>query len=222
MHAWWALPQGVRVVAAEADLRIASAPSSGHLMFWAMQAGFAGVREYGAGHLGLQWWNRYPNNTAANWGGYDERGVVLKGTKLAIPDPLNDGNTGAFTWLPGTTYRLRIDKGDKGWRGSIHSPEAGTTVLRLLHADGDRLSHVVVWSELFCRCDASSVSAVWSNMVAIDSDGATHAIDRVNISYQSYADGGCTNTNQSCDEFGLAQASNTERLQQAPATLRFR
>lgn len=225
MHAWWTWPTEVDgpVVGAEADLCVLTTPASGHLLFWAMQASFSdGTHEFGAAHLGLQWWDRYAGSTAANWGGYDRRGTVLGGTPLTIPDPLHDGNTGAFDWSPGTTYRLRIDRGADGWQGSVEEVGSGErVVLRSLDAGGDRLTSVVVWAELFCRCDAQSVVARWSNFRVIDGRGDARVVDGAKISYQSVVDGGCANTNQTVFGDSLLQTSNEARVNAAGSVLRF-
>lgn len=210
---WRGLPDDV--VAVEVDLEIVATPATPHLRFWALQASFVdGAQRYGAGHLGLQWIDGYPGHTAVNWGGYRDGGGELSGSESVLPSARGNVNTRNYSWTPGQVYGLRIDKGSSGWRGSVIDRRTGdVTVVRELASPGAQLGHIVMWSEIFAPCDAPSLPVVWSNATAHTASGAAHAVTSFSVSYQSVADGGCTNTNVDMSVDGrVVQLTNTERI----------
>lgn len=212
MHLHWrGVPRGVRAV--EVDLELTVAPATPHLRFWALQASFVdGASSHGAGHLGLQWIGGYPGHTAVNWGGYRNGGGELSGSESALPSARSNANTRNYKWEPGSVYGLRIDEGSIGWRGSIIDRRTGqTTVVRELACPGSELEHIVMWSEIFAPCDAAPLTVAWSNASAITNSGSV-PITSFSVSYQSVANGGCSNTNVSVASDGrVIQTSNTHR-----------
>ncbi len=155
-------------------LEVLEPPSVDRLYFWAVQASFLdGVGSHGAGHLGLQWNPRFPGHTAVNWGGYATRGTILPGSGSLLPSTPRDMNTRDFPWLAGRKYSLRIyPSPELGWRGEVTDIDTGvTTVVRDLHAGGDHLGRVVVWTELFCECSDPRTVVAWSEPVAITLNG---------------------------------------------------
>ena len=68
----------------------------------------------------------------------------------------------------------------------------------------------MVWSEVFARCDDPSVPVRWSNFSARTAVESV-APRSVSVNYQSYADGGCTNTDVGVDDVGIVQVTNAER-----------
>ena len=52
---------------------------------------------------------------------------------------------------------------------------------------------MMVWSEVFARCDDPSVVVRWSDLSVTTASGAAHP-DRLAVSYQTKLDGGCDNT----------------------------
>ena len=212
LHLRWELPAGVGdVVAASATLTVEAAPPVPDLYFWAFQASFvdgAGRRRGGA-HLGLQWYRQHPGSRAVNWGGYADRGGILEGTESPLPSATDNPNTRDFPWEPRRRYRLAIGPGSRPgwWRGSID----GVTV-RELHGGGDQLISPVMWSEVFARCDHPSVAVRWSELAAVTDDGRVVAPDRLSVTYQATADGGCDNTSVVADGLGFLQRTATERL----------
>ncbi len=206
MHVRW-IGSFRRAEAVEVDLTIITPPSSRHLHFWALQATFAqGTHNLGAGHLGLQWIDGHPGQTAVNWGGYETGGHILDGTDSLLPSALGNPHTRDYSWSAGTTYRLRIDRGTSGWRGSVTDLATGAvTVVRELLAGGDQLSGFVMWSEVFAPCEGPSTTVAWSRPVVFSSDEATPAT-QFELSYQSFEDGGCTNTNTSIETIGQGSA----------------
>jgi hypothetical protein len=187
------------------------------LHFWALQASFvAGGRRYGAGHLGLQWYPRHPGSTAVNWGGYAQGGGELEGSASALPSATGNPNTRDFAWEPGRPYRLEISAGATPghWRGSVD----GLTV-RELHAGGSALADMVVWSEVFARCDDPSSAVRWSRFEGRTAGGGTVRPDRVLVNYQRHADGGCANTDVRPTADGLLQITSTDRTTPQGAVL---
>ena len=151
-------------------LEVLEPPSVDRLYFWALQASFLDDSgSQGAGHLGLQWNPRFPDHRAVNWGGYDTKGSVLPGSVSSLPSAPGDSNTRDFPWLAERRYRFRIYPSPaNGWTGEVTDVETHVvTVVRDLHVGGDRLGHVVVWSELFCQCSDPRSVVGWSDPAAI-------------------------------------------------------
>jgi hypothetical protein len=194
LHLHWKLPRGTGpVVAAGVQLCVEDEPEVDELYFWALQVSFRDAHgaRHGGGHLGLQWNPRHPDARAANWGGYAPAGRVLDGSLSALPSTPNDVNTRDMWWEPGRPVRLRVARapaGD-GWAGSID----GVTI-RTLHAGGEQLDGLMVWSEVFARCDDPPVSARWSGFYAETAGGEVFAPEAVAVNYQRRDAGGCDNT----------------------------
>lgn len=214
---WDGLPPRERIVAVSATLTVVVAPVVPELHFWALQASFTdGGRRFGAGHLGLQWYPRHPGSTAVNWGGYRQGGGELDGSPSALPSATGNPNTRDLAWEPGRPYRLEIGVGGRPghWRGSVDG-----TAVRELHAGGTGLADVVVWSEIFARCDDPSSVVTWSGFEARTADGVTVRPDRVVVNYQRHADGGCANTDVRPTAGGLSQLTSTGRTTPQGAVL---
>ena len=186
MHVHWPLEPGATEVAV--TLEVLEPPTTDHLHFWALQVSFvgAGGKRIGGAHLGLQWHPQHPGRTAVCWGGYrdDGSGRELDGGPSPLPSASGNPNTRDLTWRPVTPYRLRITAGGDGY--------VDDTFVRRLHVDGAvALAHAVVWSEVFAPCDAPSTAVRWSGIGS-----------PAHLTYQSYADGGCTNVATSPDGAG--------------------
>jgi hypothetical protein len=204
---WGGLP--APLVEVSAVLEVVAAPAVPRLYFWALQAGFPGG---GAGHLGLQWYPAHPGSTAVNWGGYDPSGRVLDGTTSALPSATGNPNTRDLAWEAARPYRLAIAAGERGWRGSVTDLTTGEdVVVRELLAPGPHLSDPMVWSEVFARCDDPPVAVRWSGFAATASNGSVVRPDRLTVSYQRHADGGCDNTTVRRDGDGVVQVTNAPR-----------
>lgn len=87
-------------------------------------------------------------------------------------------------------------------------------MIRHLEAGGDRLVAPVVWSEVFARCEAPSVSVRWSALEGRTAAGGRVTPRGLSVSYQARAAGGCDNTTVRLDEQGggAVQTTNTERV----------
>ena len=178
-------------------LQIEVRPAVAELYFWALQASFTGENGItGGAHLGLQWHPSYPGSGAVNWGGYGKDGSLLEGSDSTLPSTLGNANTRDYPWAPERRYRLRIRADEPGWwAGEVTDVAAGdTTVVRTLRADGDGLTLAMVWSEVFARCDAPPVAAVWSEPAGVTIDGRPWRPQSFSITYQREEDGGCSNT----------------------------
>lgn len=180
-----------RLTEAWATLTVLDPTPNDDLRFWAVQASFVdgGGQRFGAGHLGLQRHARHPGACAANWGGYAAGGGELAGS--------HGPNTQDFAWEVGRPYRLSIRRRDTGWAGAVDG-----VVLRELLAGGDRLSGLVVWSEVFARCDDPPHAVRWSGLGGRTLDGADVEPAALAVNYQRWSDGGCTNTDSSPDATG--------------------
>jgi hypothetical protein len=187
---WGGLPTGVPLVSAEAVLEVVVPPQIPELFFWALQVSFADRgRRFGGAHLGLQWHPRHPGSTAVNWGGYAPAGGELDGSVSALPSALDNPNTRDLRWEPHRPYRLRVARRPDGWIGSVDD-----VPIRVLYAGGAELVELMVWSEVFARCDDPPVVVRWSELAARDASGQEHRPDRLTVTYQAVGDGGCSNT----------------------------
>jgi len=211
LHLNWELPAGVGdVVAASATLVVEAAPAVSDLYFWALQASFVdgGGRRRGGAHLGLQWYRPHPGSRAVNWGGYGPDGRILDGSASPLASAPGNPNTRDFWWEPGRPYTLSIDRAaEGGWAGTV-----GGVRVRTLAAGGDRLGSLMVWSEVFARCDAPPVAVRWSGFRATTPQGRVIAPVAVHVNYQRRADGGCDNSTALPDGDAVRQITGTERL----------
>lgn len=222
LHLFWSLPG--EWAAAEVTLEVIQPPRVQELYFWALQANFTdGSRPYGGAHLGLQWHPSYPGGTAVNWGGYRHGGGELDGSTSALPGSLGNPHTRDYPWSPAVPYRLRIDRSPDrpgSWRGSLFDPRAGrAVVVRELHAGGTHLTSLMMWSEVFARCDDPPAAVRWSDPVAFDDAGRPAQPPSVSVNYQRHADGGCSNTTAFLDGVGVCQRTGCERTTPQGATL---
>jgi hypothetical protein len=220
LHLGWRLPgRAGHLVEAGATLEVVTPPTVDHLYFWALQVGFPGA---GAAHLGLQWNHRHPGFGAVNWGGYAADGSLLAGTASPLPSTPDDPNTRDYPWEPARPYRLVVRRtADRVWRGEVTDLVAGdVTVVRDLTTPSSFLSDPMVWSEVFARCDDSSVTARWSDFEVVTDRGDRLAPAGLTVNYQSHADGGCANTTSVLDgRGGVLQVTSTERLTPQGETL---
>ena len=211
LHLFWELPAGTDpVVAAPVALVVEAAPSVPDLYFWALQASFVDGtgRRHGGGHVGLQWHTPHPGSRAVNWGGYGPNGGTLDGSSSALPSATGNPNTRDLWWEPGESHTLTIEPAaEGGWAGTV-----GGVQVRRLNAGGDRLSGLMVWSEVFARCDAPPVAARWSEFRAITTQRRVVTPTAVRVNYQSRADGGCDNSTAVPHGDAVRQVTGTERL----------
>jgi hypothetical protein len=207
-HLWWQLPAVAAVTEVSAVVEIVSAPTVASLYFWALQVGFArGGRAMGAGHTGLQWHPGAPGG-AVNWGGYDESGHELPGAPSSLPE-VDSQNTLAWPWQPGRPYRFTVSAGQsRTWRSQVTDLADGRQVtLRELAADSTELTSPVVWTEMFARCDDPPVAARWSQLQVRNADGAVVSPSALVSTYQSFTDGGCSNTESRPEGAGVVQVT---------------
>jgi hypothetical protein len=226
-HLVWQVDPEPAIVAAEVTLVVDADPVVDDLYFWALQASFSdAARSFGGGHTGLQWNARFPGFRAVNWGGYhDQRfgGAVLDGTDSPLPSARNDRNTRDYDWRPGAPYRFRIERGSRAgfWAAEVTEVATGQRrIIRELECRGDRLTGLVMWSEVFAACDAPSVSVRWSELVIERGDGRREPVDTVETRYQAVTAGGCSNTDSSVQGAAFVQTTNTERISSAGTRLK--
>jgi hypothetical protein len=210
LHLRWELPAGTgAVVAASVALVVEAAPAVPDLYFWALQASFVdgAGRHHGGGHLGLQWHRPHPGSRAVNWGGYGPEGRTLDGSASPLPSATGNPNTRDLWWEPGEPYTLTIQRAaEGGWAGTV-----GGRRIRRLDAGGDRLGGLMVWSEVFARCDAPAVAVRWSAFRVTTTEGGVVAPVAVHVNYQRRADGGCDNSTAMPDGDAVRQITGTAR-----------
>ncbi len=214
---WGGLPGDAVLVSAAATLEVLVPPAVEELYFWALQVSFTGgARRTGGAHLGLQWHPAHPGARAVNWGGYAEGGGELTGSPSPWPSATGNPNTRDLAWRTGHPHRLVVAAGERpgAWVGAVDG-----AAVRELDGGGDRLGEVMVWSEVFARCDDPSVVVRWSGFEAVDVAGQRHRPDRVTLTYQATVDGGCDNTDVLLDGDGVLQVTNRPRSTPAGSTL---
>lgn len=210
------------MVAAGVTLTVRELPVVERLYFWAMQVGFEGRfgGARGAAHLGLMWNPRHPSSNAANWGGYDPSGTVLGGPPAGLRSATGNPNTFDYRWEAGRPYRLRVERGEGGWLGTVTDDDGGTTVVRTLVVGGARrLTGLGVWSEVFADCDHPPAEVAWSDPWQEVADGPIERPDRCRLTYQEEQRGGCTNTATTVEGRAVVQRTNAERPNRAGDTL---
>ena len=216
-HLWWDLQAGDRYTAASVTVEVTKRPAVDRLVFLALQVAF--IKPGGGGaHLGLQHNPRFPGRSAANWGGYDPHGGLLKGTESSLPSTPDDVNTRDFAWEEGVPYRLAITRGEergdgwRAWEGTITDLRSGEEALvRRLWSAGEYLRAPVVWMENFAPCDAPSFEVHWSNAAVVTPDDAILPVTTMRIDYQAHAVGGCTNTDTVVEGSTFIQTSAVGR-----------
>jgi hypothetical protein len=216
-HLWWLLPSPGPFSEVSAVLQVTRQPVVPRLYFWALQVSFVhDGKDLGAGHTGLQWHPGAPAG-AVNWGGYYSSGPgpsgdgTLPGTDSSLP-PVDGPHTRHFPWSPGHRYRFRVWSPAAGaWRSEVTDLDSGqTTAIRDLLVAATALAGPVVWSEVFANCDDPPTEVRWSNLQAVDvpdwpgtplraheaqiHEAQIHEARSVRLTYQAYADGGCSNT----------------------------
>jgi hypothetical protein len=212
-HLWWQGLEGEELAEVSVGFEVLREPTADRTYFWAVQATFAdGRRSYGAAHLGLQWYPRFDDNRAANWGGYaspPDQGV-FDGTPPALPGFADDPNTRAYPWRSGVVYEFRIRRGERGWAGEVTDSSTGErVVLRELLAGGDRLRDVVVWAEVFAPCESSTTDVRWTDFAAVTASGERRRPTRVRLSLPG--DGNCPNNDVVVDDRGIRQITGAVR-----------
>ncbi len=227
-HLWWELPYAAKLTEVSAVLEVVVPPQVDRLYFWALQVSFSSP-EGGGAHIGLQHHPNYPGSCAVNWGGYapNPPGGLLTGSPSELPSTPNDLNTRDFLWYPNWPYRLRVSRvpnqapeGWYAWRGTVEDVQTGeVTVVRDLFSRGRYLRGPVAWTECFARCDGPMAAVRWSELEAVDHKDNVISVDTVSVNYQSYAAGGCDNTNVTSDGGGWVQMTNMERTSRTAARL---
>lgn len=209
-HLHWVDPPPA--VEASVTVEVVEAPSVRRLYFWALQASFQ--PDGGGAHTGLQWNPRHEGGRAVNWGGYGRDGSVLGGTPSTILSSVDDPNTRTFPWEPGRPYRLRIRRGSSRGRWAADVIDLVTdevTPIRELDGGGTHLGRLMVWSEVFARCDDPPVRVRWSDPSIVDLDGTSRPVDGYRVAYQRYERGGCTNTQVEMGEGFVDQVTAARR-----------
>jgi hypothetical protein len=218
-HLFWALPSPGPFAEARAVLRVMRPPAVKRLYFWALQVSFVdNGKDLGVGHTGLQWHPGAPAG-AVNWGGYrSDGGGVLPGTGSALP-PVDGPHTRHFAWQPARGYKFRIWSPSPGtWRSEVTDLDGGiTTVIRDLLVPAGAFANPMVWSEVFANCDDPPTEVRWSGLEVLDGPGRSTQVTSAQVNYQSFADGGCANTESYADGDCFVQVTGMPRARRSAA-----
>jgi len=224
MHLFWEVPPHP-LSEVRADLTVVEPPAVDKLYFWALQVNFVDAgADRGGAHIGLQHHPTYPGGGAVNWGGYHPHGGgELDGSVSELPSALGNVNTRDYQWQGGRPYRFRVFQAGQGrWRGTVTDLESGVeTMLRDLYVEADALVRPMVWSEVFADCDHPTTAVRWTNLSADLAGGGEVRALSVRTNYQSFANGGCDNTNSAVDpdHGGFVQRTNIERVNRGGSVL---
>ena len=221
-RAWWTLTDNTaELCEVAATITIDRAPEPGdNLTFFALQVFFDDATSgVSAAHMGLQWFDAHPGNTAVNFGGFEQgTGTELSGGPLTNPSTPGNANTMDFTWVEGRSYRYRIYESPivntpKAWRAEITDLTTGTTtVIRDLYAGGTHMAAPLVWIENFNDCDGPIVCSTFTDMYGTECGTGTRVdATEVRADYQTCAQGGCDNTNQTAVTGGVGMCTNATR-----------
>ncbi|MGI9666884.1 MAG: DUF3472 domain-containing protein [Acidimicrobiia bacterium] len=227
-HLWWDVPFGERLTSASVTLEVTRRPDLDRLVFFAMQVAF--IKPGGGGaHVGLQHHPEFPQQSAANWGGYDPHGGLLDGSPSELSSVRDDPNTRDYGWSSGQPYQLLVDRASDDdaeihrWRGTVLDLSTGrSTLVRELYTPGSYLRAPVVWVESFAPCDAPRFEATWSNASVTTESGDVRPIRKMRADYQPHAAGGCTNTNSFVEGVSFVQRSGQLRTTKPGTTLSIR
>ncbi len=211
-HLIWELPENLVLDEVAVTLHVPEVPAVPRLYFWALQVSFPG----GAGaHLGLQWGADAPRRMRhVNWGGYGPDGRELSGSPSALPSSFGNPNTRDYDWEEGRSYRLRISRDGEGWAGWVCD-----TLVRHLGVPDQSLLGPMMWSEVFADCDDPTVTVEWSDLTVIARSGQRVPIRAAVARYQSWSEGGCTNTSSTVEGDVFVQTTSTPRRSPAGARL---
>ena len=102
-----------------------------------------------------------------------------------------------------------------GWTGWVDD-----LPVRHLFAGGRELTGLMVWSEVFARCDDPPAAVRWSELSVRDELGVEHRPDRLTVSYQDVLDGGCSNTDVRVAADGRSVEQRTSDGPRTGTTLR--
>lgn len=213
-HLFWEVPIPGPFREVRAVLEVTRPPAVPRLYFWALQVSFVDQgRDLGAGHTGLQWYAG-AGPGAVNWGGYHAGGGgVLPGTESALPPVDGNPHTRQFAWQPARRYGFRVWCPVPGaWRSEVTDQGDGrTTVVRDLLVPAGGLASPIVWSEVFADCDHPPVEVRWSGLEVVDAGGRAATVTSVRPNYQSFADGGCANTESYAEPGAFVQVTGLPR-----------
>ena len=207
---WLGLPSE-RLVEASVELEVVAGPAVPHLYFWALQASFAdGRRRLGGAHLGLQWHAAAPRPHRGELGRVRRRRAASStGSESPLPSATGNPNTRDFCVVPrvGPTAS-RSAPADSPVPGVVRSTASACVSWPPVVGE---LVDLMVWSEVFARCDDPSVVVRWRNFAAVTPDGREVRPDRLQVTYQSAADGGCDNTSVAVEGGAAEQVTAVSR-----------
>ena len=125
-----------------------------------------------------------------------------------MPSATGNANTRYLSWQPGQPYTLTIERAaGGGW-----AETADGLRIRTLEAGGDRLDTLMVWSEVFARCDAPPVAVRWSGFRTTTMQGRTVTPVAVHVNYQRRAQGAATTQTALVKGDAVRQITGTKRL----------
>ena len=210
LHLSWELPPGTGpVVAVSARLTVDALPPVAELYFWALQASFRDGPAAGTAAPTSACSGTRPTRAPAPSTGAGTRraAAILPGSESALPSGSGNANTRDYWWEPAVPHLLTIERAaGGGWAGSVDG-----THVRTLAAGGDRLDGLMVWSEVFARCDDPPVAVRWSGFRATLATGEVVSPVALRVNYQGRSQGGCDNTSAIPDGDGVVQVTNTPR-----------
>ncbi len=178
------------------------------LQFMAMQVSFYRSSDnayLGGAHAGIQINQNYPNNKAVNWGGGNLSGPVYS-TNSDFANSGGDLGSWDGAWIPGVANVIVITEGAApgvwdAFIATVTGPPVFEKIGELNIPGSDIMGDLVLFYESFSECEQDPMSVrYWSLEIDInDGNGGqpygTAYTGEMIANYQSYDNGGCTNTN---------------------------
>lgn len=199
------------------NLEVLATPSQTRMINWIIQTDFTNDSDIvvGSGFLGLRYDPVFPNSHAVLASASSALdGSDLTGPTSALPSITGEPAVRNFDWVTGRRYLLRIyPYSGFQWRFEITDLTTSvTTVVRDISIpDGTYVRGAILYTEAFVDCQTTS-SARWSNLqwMTVYEDDLITPTTAV-AAYQGYAEGGCTNSNQTASGGGVVQATGVAR-----------
>lgn len=172
--------------------------------------------------FGLHWNLQFPNGRAIYWGGVlKATGAVLNGTTSTLPSSINSDSHRNYTWQNNRIYRYRIWSPTPGtWRGDITDTVTNSTsTVRDLSVPGStQLRGAILAFQSYNTCQ-TPIAARWKTLRFKLANGTFSTPTTVTVDYQTFLDGGCTNTNAVNDSGGVLVSTATTRTTPIGTTL---
>lgn len=199
------------------NLEVIATPSQPRMINWLLQTDFTDYSDdlVGTGFFGFRYDPLFPNSRAVLASAASALdGSDLLGPESALPSITGDPAVRNFNWTTNRKYLFRIyPYNESQWRFEVTDPTTSvTTVVRDISVPNAGLVRgAILYTEAFVDCQIAS-SARWSNLqwMNVEEDDLITPTTAI-AQYQTFSEGGCTNSNQTASGGGITQATGVAR-----------